>query len=126
MFLPKGYQYEASMLIRQMNTPQQYQRYEEPFIPAYQQPIYETVQPEFVSTRRRTRITRQVRPPQPVQPASPVVNVAPKTRRRGYVEEEPEPDTLPVSERPSEAAYRQFLQLLDLYDKVGAARRGEA
>ncbi len=113
MFLPKGYQYEASMLIRQMNTPQQYQRYEEPFIPAYQQPIYETVQPEFVSTRRRTRITRQVRPPQPVQPASPVVNVAPKTRRRGYVEEEPEPDTLPVSERR-------------FFERVGARRAREA
>lgn len=113
MFLPKGYQYEASMLIRQMNTPQQYQRYEEPFIPAYQQPIYETVQPEFVSTRRRTRITRQVRPPQPVQSASPVVNVAPKTRRRGYVEEEPEPDTLPVSERR-------------FFERVGARRAREA
>lgn len=116
MFLPKNYQYEASMLITQMNTPQQFQPYEDSYIPPYQQPIYQTVQPEYVPERRRTRSSRQVRNPQPVQqmqPASPM-GPAPKSHRRAYVEEpEPEPDTLPVSERR-------------FFDRVAARRVREA
>ena len=103
LFLPKVYQYEASMLINQMNQQRQtYPAYEEPYIPPYQQPVYETVQPEYVSTRRKTRATRATRTaPPPPAPSSPVVGPAPKTRRRAYAEEEGEVESeaLPASDR---------------------------
>lgn len=115
MFLPQNYQYEATMLISQMNAPQQFPPYEKPYIP-HPQPIYDAVPPEFLPERRRTRSSRQDRSSQltqQVQPTSPT-GPAPKSHRRAYVEEpEPEPDTLPARER-------QF------FNRVAARRAGEA
>ncbi|KAK8828976.1 hypothetical protein WA538_000978, partial [Blastocystis sp. DL] len=119
MFLPREFQYEATLLINQMNQPVVQAKPAESFPPTH--PPYETgVQAEYVpaSRRRPVRVTR----PRAAAPA-------PSRRRHAYEEEEAEEetDTLPPSERrffercrreiPSDATYRQFLQLLDLFTK---------
>lgn len=128
MFLPREFQYEATLLINQMNQPVVQAKPAESFPPTH--PPYETgVQAEYVpaSRRRPVRVTR----PRAAAPA-------PSRRRHAYEEEEAEEetDTLPPSERrffercrreiPSDATYRQFLQLLDLFTKVGLLARCDA
>lgn len=59
---------------------------------------------------------------------TPASGTAPSRRRHGYEEEDVEEDSLPTSERrffercrreiTSEVTYRQFLQLLDLFNRV--------
>lgn len=122
MFLPREFQYEATVLISQMSQPVVQAKPAESYPPTH--PPYETgVQAEYVPASRR-RPTRATRP----RAAAP----APSRRRHPYEEEEAEEetDTLPPTERrffercrreiPSDVTYRQFLQLLDLFTKVGA------
>lgn len=128
MFLPREFQYEATVMISQMNQPVVQAKPAESFPPTH--PPYETgVQAEYVpaSRRRPVRATR----PRATAPA-------PSRRRHAYEEEEAEEetDTLPPSERrffercrreiPSDATYRQFLQLLDLFTKVGFSARSQS
>ena len=128
MFLPREFQYEATVMINQMNQPVVQAKPAESYPPTH--PPYETgVQAEYVpaSRRRPVRTTR----PRATAPA-------PSRRRHAYEEEEAEEetDTLPPSERrffercrreiPSDVTYRQFLQLLDLFTKVDSLSPSDA
>lgn len=124
MFLPKEYQSGALVMINQMNQPIPPVKTEEPY-PPYRSQYEMPVQAEYVpaSRRRTSRTSRRT-----ASPPTPASGTAPSRRRHGYEEEDVEEDSLPTSERrffercrreiTSEVTYRQFLQLLDLFNRV--------
>lgn len=114
-------------MINQMNQPPPPVKTEESY-PGFR-PQYEIpVQAEYVpaSRRRTARTSRRTVAPTP----APVP--APSRRRHGYEEEDVEEDSLPPSEKrffercrreiTSDVTYRQFLQLLDLFNRVGESK----
>ena len=110
-------------MINQMNPPMPHVKTEEPY-PPYRSQYEMPVQAEYVpaSRRRTSRTSRRTASP----PAA--ASTAPSRRRHGYEEEDVEEESLPTSERrffercrreiTSDVTYRQFLQLLDLFNRV--------
>ena len=111
-------------MINQMNQPIPPVKTEEPY-PPYRSQYEMAVQAEYVpaSRRRTSRTSRRT-----ASPPTPASGTAPSRRRHGYEEEDVEEESLPTSERrffercrreiTSEVTYRQFLQLLDLFNRV--------